>query len=250
MKTLFRYCSCLLLLIIAWEIVGGRYPTVRLFVSTPTHVADFLKESHNDLLFATYRTFTESLLGFTAATACAFVTMTMCIIAPAILRLVLPAMIIFQVIPLITVAPLLIIVMGPGIGPVVVMSTLLSYFPIFVSFAKGVRQIDPAILEYLTLNRASLWDKLRLAYYPLSLPQIFAGLRVGATLSVIGAIVAEFSGIPVGLGRNLYVSALRIEPELMVSTLAMSSLLGGALYGLVSLVERRFAYWYTPGLGV
>ncbi len=250
MKKILPYLSAGLVLISLWELVANRHATTRLFISSPSRVVRYMNENAGDLLTAAGRTLTESFLGLALAAAAAITTVLLCIVLPRLLQWLLPVMILFQVIPLITIAPLLIIILGSGLAPVVVMSALLAYFPIFVNFAYSVRHLDGAVIDFLTLNRATLWDKIRLAYFPLSLPHLFAGLRVGATLAVIGAIVAEFSGIPVGLGRNLYISALRLEPELMMSTLILTGLLGGFFYGLVIAIERIFARWYTPGLGI
>lgn len=250
MKRTVSYISIGFLLLLFWEWVAGRHATTRLFISSPTRIFTYVEDAHRELLVASARTLIESFFGMVLAAGCAIGTMLLCIVLPRLLKALLPLMIFFQVVPLITIAPLLIIVLGSGLAPVVVMSGLLAYFPIFVNFANGVRHVEPSILDYLTLNKATLWDKIRLAYFPLSLPHLFAGLRVGATLAVIGAIVAEFSGIPVGLGRNLYISSLRLEPELMMATLLLTGLLGGLFYGSVVGIERIFARWYTPGLGV
>lgn len=250
MKNTVLSISAGILLLIVWECVAGRHATTRLFISSPTRILQYAEGSSSDLLQATGRTLSEAFLGLTLAATCAIGTMILCIILPRLLKILLPMMVVFQVIPLITIAPLLIIILGSGLAPVVIMSALLAYFPIFVNFANGVRQLDTSIIDFLTLNKATLWDKVRLAYFPLSLPHLFAGLRVGATLAVIGAIVAEFSGIPIGLGRNLYISSLRLEPELMMTTLFLSAALGGLFYAIVVGLERIFAKWYTPGLGV
>lgn len=222
MRKTIPYLSAGILLLVLWEWVANWHATTRLFVSSPTRLADYVRAAHMDLMQAAGRTLLESFMGFGLAAVGAIGTMILCLIVPRLLKFLLPVMVIFQVIPLISIAPLLLIILGSGLAPVVVMSALLAYFPIFVNFANGVRQTDPAIIDFLTLNQATVWNKIRLAYFPLSLPHLFAGLRIGGTLAVIGAIVAEFSGIPVGLGRNLYVSSLRLEPELMMSTLSSS----------------------------
>lgn len=250
MKKAILALSLALCLLTCWEWVASRHPTTRLLFSSPTRIAQFIVDRRSELAGATGRTLAEALLGFLLAGFGAVGTVVLCIIFPRLLAWLMPIMILFQVTPLITIAPLLIIVLGAGMAPVIVMSGLLAYFPIFVNFANGVRHVEPTIVDYLSLNKANLWDTIRLAYFPLSQPQLFAGLRIGATMAVIGTIVAEFSGIPVGLGRNLYVSALRLEPELMMSTLILTGLLGGLFYGSVVATERLFAKWYTPGLGV
>ena len=240
-------CASLALL---WQWVSSWHATTRLFISSPSAVWSYSLSHFADLKDATGYTLKHAALGLSLATAASIGTMVFCMVFPRLLKMVLPVMIVVQVIPLITIAPLLIIILGSGSAPIVLMSALLAYFPIFINFANGVRHVDQSILDFLTLNRASLWDKMRLAYFPLSLPQLFSGLRVGATLSVIGAIVAEFSGVPIGLGRNLYVSSLRLEPELMMVTLGLSALMGGLFYLICIGTERIFARWYSPGLGI
>jgi NitT/TauT family transport system permease protein len=81
-------------------------------------------------------------------------------------------------------------------------------------------------------------------YFPLSTPHIISGLKIAATLAVIGAIVAEFNGTEIGLGKNLFLAAKRLEPELMMSSLILSSVLGGSLYALIYFLELRIGKWY------
>src|SRR5262249_28192496 len=79
---------------------------------------------------------------------------------------------------------------------------------------------------------------------PMSIPSMFSGMKIAATLSVIGAIVAEFNGSEFGLGKNLFLAAKRLEPELMMTSLVLCSGLGAAFYLTVSLFEHRFGFWY------
>ena len=115
---------------------------------------------------------------------------------------------------------------------------LYLFFPIFVNFGTGVKSIPPEILEYAYINKASTWKKITNIYFPLSASNIFAGLKIAATLSVIGAIVAEFTGAKIGLGKNLFLSSKRLEPELMMSSLILSTLLGIMLFGLIYVLEK------------
>ena len=89
------------------------------------------------------------------------------------------------------------------------------------------------------IYNADTWTCIRNIYFPLSLPSILAGLKISATLSVIGAIVAEFTGAKVGLGKNLFISAIRLEPDLMMSSLILSSLIGLFLFLTMRVLEKR-----------
>ena len=75
------------------------------------------------------------------------------------------------------------------------------------------------------------------------MPSIMAGLKISATLAVIGAIVAEFNGAEMGLGKNLFLAAKRLEPDLMMSSLLLSTLLGGMFFGLIYYIEKKIINW-------
>ncbi len=250
MKRVITLASIIFFGLLFWELVASRFPSFRLLMSTPSLIAEFFLNNYVELLYAAGKTASEAFAGLCVAMVVAIGTLVVCVYLPKLMRIVLPFMIVLQVIPLITIAPLLIIIFGIGLLPIVIMSAVLAYFPIFVNLANGIRHVDRSIIDLFTLNNASVGDLIRYAYFPLSLPQLFAGLRIGSTLAVIGAIVAEFSGVPDGLGRNLYVSALRLESELMMCTLFLSSVLGFSFYAAVVFIERRIAFWYNPGLGI
>jgi NitT/TauT family transport system permease protein len=157
---------------------------------------------------------------------------------------VLPIMVTSQVIPLIVLAPFFIILMGIGLGSKIAMAALMCFFPIFVNFAQGYKAISKNIHELMHIYDAGTWTRIRRIYFPLSMPSIMAGLKVSATLAVIGAIVAEFNGAEVGLGKNLYLAAKRLEPDMMMTSLLLSSLLGGVVYFFISFMENRLGKWY------
>jgi NitT/TauT family transport system permease protein len=96
----------------------------------------------------------------------------------------------------------------------------------------------------MSIYDAPLKFRIRHVYFPLSMSSIMAGLKVSATLAVIGAIVAEFTGAEIGLGKNLFISAIRLEPDLMMTSLLLSTLIGLTIYGSIRLVEKRIFTWY------
>ena len=193
---------------------------------------------------ASLYTLVESVLGLSAAIIFCVSVMCLCFYFPRLLKLTLPIMVISQVIPLVSLAPLFIMTLGLGIESKVAMSVLLCFFPLFVNFASGYISIPRAVNELVYIYAAPTWYRILHVNIPLSLPSIFAGLKVSATLSVIGAIVAEFNGAEFGLGKNLFLAAKRLDPELMIASIAISSIIGGLLYGLVTAIERRLGKWY------
>ena len=238
------YLALLLILFITWEWRGEQSNNVRILISSPGRIFNYFIANNADLLHAAWTTFYESILGLLIAISISFASMICCFYFPHLIGFLLPVMIVSQVIPLITLAPLFIILFGAGPAATITMAALLCYFPIFLNFAQGYKLIDKNVHDLALLYKASRWQTIRYVYFPMSMPNIMAGLKIASTLAVIGAIVAEFSGAEAGLGRNLYISALRLEPELMMSSLFLSAILGGFMYGIIYFIEHKIGKWY------
>jgi NitT/TauT family transport system permease protein len=233
-----------LALLVWWEYAAKNSNIVRVLISSPSLIVESFAKNYANLLEATWVTFYEALTGLAIATIFSFGAMTLCFYYPKLMEFILPIMVVSQVIPLITLAPLFIILFGSGVTAKVMMAALLCFFPIFVNFANGVKLISKNIHEMLYTYNATTTQKIKYMYFPLAMPNIMTGLKVAATLAVIGAIVAEFNGAEVGLGKNLFLAAKRLEPELMMASLALSSLLGGFMYLIILFIEKKFGKWY------
>lgn len=230
-------------LLAAWQYFGSTSQTVRLLLSSPSLVADYFGQNHTALLQATQTTLIEAVAGLLIATVFSFGVMILCFYFPKLMDFVLPVMIASQVIPLIVLAPFFIILLGIGLGSKIAMAALMCFFPIFVNFAQGYKAISQNIHELMHIYNADTWTRIKQVYFPLAMPSIMAGLKISATLAVIGAIVAEFTGAVNGLGKNLFLSAIRLEPDLMMSSLILSALLGALLFGTISIIEKRLTRW-------
>jgi NitT/TauT family transport system permease protein len=245
MRRKLAYLLLSLGVLVAWEYLGSTSSSARLLISSPKLMYSYFIANPGGMLIAAWTTFIEAALGLLLATAFSFVVIIVCFYQPRLMDYLLPVMVASQVIPLIVLAPFFVIALGIGIASKVVMAALLSFFPTFVNFAQGYRLIDDNVHELLHVYDAPTAVRIRKAYLPLALPSIMAGLKVSATLSVIGAIVAEFTGARIGLGKNLFLSAIRLEPELMMVSLVFAALLGAIMYGSIHLIERRLGHWYV-----
>lgn len=243
MKNRYTYIIIIIIIIAAWEYFGQSSNTVRLLISSPSNVVSFFGTEYTSLLAATGTTLLESVLGLLIATGFSFGIMIICFYVPKFLNFIMPVMIGSQVVPLIVLAPFFILLLGIGLSSKVAMAALISFFPVFVNFGTGVKAIPQEINEFAHINQTTTWRKIKNIYFPLSLPNIFAGLKIAATLSVIGAIVAEFTGAKIGLGKNLFLSAKRLEPELMMSSLLLSTLLGALMFGVILILEKINTKW-------
>jgi len=154
-------------------------------------------------------------------------------------RLLSPYLVAAQATPILALAPLLVLWLGTGLLPKVVICALIVFFPVAVATMVGIRAVDKRLLELGRSLRATRWQVFRYLELPAATPQILGGMRVGVTLAVIGAIVGEWAGADKGLGVliNLARGSLFDFP-LMFATLLTVALIAIVLYLLVVLAER------------
>ena len=156
-------------------------------------------------------------------------------------RVLSPYLVAAQAIPILALAPLLHIWFGPGLTARIAICVLILVFPITIATLVGIRSTDPELVEMLGSLGARPTQITRTVEIPSALPVIFGGLRVGVTLAVIGAVVAEWTGASAGLGVLINIANQGLfDTPLMFVALITLAVIGLLLYGTVSLLERRF----------
>ncbi|WP_433168676.1 ABC transporter permease [Kribbella sp. CA-247076] len=210
---------------------------------TPGDVVRTFADQPAYLLRETGISFLETIEGFLLAIVIG-VPIALLIVRSVILeRLVYPLLLMVNAIPKIAVAPLLVVWMGFGQWPKVVMVLLMCFFPIVISTAQGMKSTPAELVELLrSLNasRAQEFFKLRLRY---AMPQIFTGLKVAISLAVIGSVIAEFVGATQGLGYVIQQSGASADTALAFAAITLLSIMSIILfYGLV-LLEYLFLPW-------
>ena len=227
--------------VVAWKlivIVGG-YPV---FILPPPEIvaqrfasawADGTIEPH------AFATLTEIVLGFSVGASLAVVIGYLLARSVVAERLLSPYLVAAQATPILVLAPLLVLWLGTGLLPKVVICALIVFFPVAVATMVGIRSVDTRLLELGRSLRATRWQVFSQLELPAAMPQILGGMRVGVTLAVIGAIVGEWAGADKGLGVliNLARGSLFDFP-LMFATLLTIALIAVVLYLLVVLAER------------
>ena len=182
----------------------------------------------------------EALLGFAVGATLAILTGIALAKSVVVERVLSPYIVAAQAVPILALAPLLDIWFGGGLLARVVICALIVFFPIAIATMVGIRSADPLLDEVLRSLGASGSQRTRLLEVPSALPVIFGGLRVGVTLSVIGAVVAEWAGASVGLGVLINIANQGLfDTPLMFVALAALALIGLGFYGLVVFAEHR-----------
>ena len=160
-----------------------------------------------------------------------------------LMRTVMPVLVLFNTLPKVALAPLFVIWLGYGIWPNIVIGTTIAFFPMVVNTAVGLASADPEMLDLVRSLKASRWQVLAKIRFPNAVPYIFTGLKLNATMSVIGAIVGEFVASERGLGALIITGGVTLETPSIFASLILISVLGLALYGMVVAVERWVAPW-------
>jgi NitT/TauT family transport system permease protein len=188
----------------------------------------------------TLTTLVEVILGFAVGAAAAILVGIALGKSVVVERVLSPYIVAAQAVPILALAPLLDIWFGGGLTARVTICALIVFFPIAIATMVGIRSTDPLLDEMLRSHGATPAQRTRLLEVPSALPVIFGGLRVGVTLAVIGAVVAEWAGASVGLGVLINIANQGLfDTPLMFVALAVLAIIGLVFYGLVVLVERR-----------
>lgn len=198
------------------------------------------------LAFHAWVTLSEVLLGLALGVVVATLLGYALAKSTPLERLLSPYIVASQAIPIVAIAPLLIIWFGPGMLSKVLVSALIVFFPVLVNTVVGVRSVPEELYELMRSLRAGRWQTFLKLEVPASLPVLIGGLKVGATLSVIGAVVGEFVGADRGLGFLINLGrGMYDTPLVFVAIFALIAMALG-LYGAVSFLEGWLLRWQRP----
>lgn len=195
------------------------------------------------LLLHTLVTLQEVLLGLTLGLSAAILTGYFLAKSRAVERVLSPYIVASQSIPIVAIAPLLVIWLGPGIFSKVLTSALIVFFPVLVNTIVGLRSVPRELYDLLKSLQANPWQRIIKLEIPAALPVFLGGLRIGATLAVIGAVVGEFVGADKGLGFLVNVGRGLYDTSLVFVSVFTLVILALGLYGSVVFLESRLLSW-------
>ena len=167
--------------------------------------------------------------------------------SPWLRRALTPLLVASQTLPIIAIAPLLIIWFGFGLLPKVVVIALVTFFPIAVGLIEGFASTPRAATNLLRSMGASRWQRFRLVRLPQAMPSFFTALRIGITYAVTGAIFAEYVGATAGLGIYMSLSKNSFRTDLVLAAVVVTAVLSVSLFALTYLVQRLVVPWYRRG---
>ncbi|MGB3772899.1 MAG: ABC transporter permease [Rhodococcus sp. (in: high G+C Gram-positive bacteria)] len=184
-----------------------------------------------------------TLLGFAVSLAVAWIIATCVDFSPWLRRAVVPLLVVSQTLPIIAVAPLMIIWFGFGILPKLVVVALVTFFPMTLGLIEGFRSADPASDALLRSMGASRRQQFRYVRLPSALPRFFTALRIGITYAVVGAVFSEYVGATSGLGIYMAQQKNSFRTDLVLAAVLVTAVVSIALFLLTFVVERLVAPW-------
>jgi NitT/TauT family transport system permease protein len=245
MKRILPPLIPLLLVIAITELAVRQGWIASYLVPTPTAVVRTLAADRAELTAAFLKTSTGALTGFLLSTLTGIAVAVLLSSSRAIQRSFYPYAVFFQTVPIIAIAPLLVIWFGYGMKTVVASAFVVSIFPVIANTLTGLLSTDPALRDLFRLYGASPAVTLFRLRFPAALPQILTGLRVASGLAVIGAIVGEFIGGE-GLGSVVDIARTQQRVDKVFAAVLLASVLGWALFGLINLVSSiLLRHWHA-----
>jgi NitT/TauT family transport system permease protein len=206
-------------------------------VPAPSAVFRDIIEDRRELFHALMTTSEAALIGFVLSTLAGIGIAVLLSSSRAVQRAFYPYAVFFQTVPIIAIAPLLVIWLGYGLETVIASAFVVSIFPVIANTLTGILSTDPALRDLFRLYGASPAVTLFKLRFPAALPQILTGLRVASGLAVIGAIVGEFIGGG-GLGSVVDIARTQQRVDRVFAAVLLASVLGLALFGLINLVSK------------
>jgi putative hydroxymethylpyrimidine transport system permease protein len=239
----------LVVLIAAWQLAASTGAMADLLgledflVPSPAEIAEALWESRSLLADNAWVTLQEIVFGFLIALVVGLGFATVLYLSTPLRLASYPLLIASQTIPILVLAPVLVVWFGYGIGPKLAIVTIVCFFPITVTTLDGLRSVDPEAIKLMRTLDASRWQILRRVEAPTALPYAFSGARLAAVFTTIAAVFGEWAGSSSGLGHMILQDNAQLETARVFAAFLILSAIALALYGLVALAERRVVSW-------
>ncbi len=237
------------LFLVAWELYARASGVSPFVLPPPSRVVASLWEFRGEAFRHLVPTVVETLAGFGVSIAAAIGAAIVMDRLPIVRRALAPLMIGSQTIPIVAIAPLIVVWFGFGFAPKILVVVLVTFFPITVALLDGFASTPAEATDLMRSFGASSGQTFRKLRWPSALPALFTGLRISATYAVIAAVIAEYVGATEGLGIWMVLSQRSFRTDLVFGAILLTAVLSIALFALVVAAERAVIPWYRASRG-
>jgi ABC-type nitrate/sulfonate/bicarbonate transport system permease component len=232
------------LLVLAWQVATGIWAVPAWLLPSPWQILLAGLEARHLLGLHVWQTLQETWLGLAVALVTGLLLALAIDLSALLRRALYPLLVASQTVPILALAPLLIIWFGYGMTPKVIVVALVCFFPIAVNTADGLQSADPELIALLRSMGASRWQIFTKVRLPGALPAFFTGLKIAITYSVIGAVIGEWVGASQGLGIFMIRSSNAFLTDRVFAAIVVTSVLSIAMFLVAVVVERALLPWY------
>lgn len=224
-------------IVAVWEYGTRLMHVPAVVLPPPSLVAERLEDAWPILLTQAVPTVTGTLAGFALAAASGIVLGTACVLSRRLSQALYPHMVMFQLIPKVALAPLFIVWLGIGRAALLSFVVFMAFFPVLIATMTGLMSADRAVVRLCASLTATPWQTLLAVRVPYALPHLFAGLKIAATMAVIGVVVGEFVTAQTGLGYLVMFATFADDTALAFAAVGALCVIGLAVYGGVAILE-------------
>ncbi|MEI2663679.1 ABC transporter permease [Rossellomorea sp. LJF3] len=233
----------LILLFIIWEVAIKLFEVPAWLMPSPSEIWEEGIASWSEFKGHFSSTAFLTIAGFAIGCSIGLGTAVVLHLLPKVREAIYPLMILSQNIPIIVLAPLLVIWFGFGLLPKIIVITLICFFPVAVSAMDGFRQTNGEYILYMKMSGATKGQIFRKVEWPHALPSIFSGLKISATYSVMGAVISEWLGAQKGIGVYMTLASSSFRTDRVFVAIFMIMLLSLLFFGLIVLLEKIMVKW-------
>lgn len=226
-----------------WEVATVVFEIRSWLLPAPSEIGVSMVEWADDLWRHTMVTLYETLVGFAFSILIGIPLAVAVVYSPILQNTIYPILLAFQSVPKVAIAPLLVLWVGYGELPKILVVFLVCFFPIVVATASGLTSVPPTLMNLIRSLSATQFQTFVKVRFPMAMPHIFVGLKIAITLAVIGAVIGEFVGSEAGLGYLILVSTSQSQTPLAFASLVILTIMSIVLYYLLEWLERVIVPW-------
>lgn len=228
-----------------WEAAVRKLGVRSIILPPPSEIVAAVIDRRDLLLSNLWPSLYLTIVGFALSVVGGILVAVLITYSTILRRGVYPIIVVSQVIPKISIAPLFIVWFGTGTMSSLLLAFLITFFPMTINSALGFQSIDEDIHRMARTFMGSQWQIFWKIRMPHALPYIFSGMKISITLAIIGVIVSEFVASQEGIGYLIKLAGGLLDTPLMMAAITVLSISGLGLYGLIALAERRTVYWQS-----
>lgn len=238
--------AVLVVFLLVWEIGVAVFNAPRYLLPPPSVVFKSFADNWSAIAYESGFTLYATLAGFGLSILIGVPLAVAIVYSKPLERVLYPLLVASQAIPKVAIAPLLLVWLGYGTAPKIVVAFLIAFFPIVVNTASGLNQVNSEMLRLAASMGMKPWDVFRRLRFPMAVPSMMSGFKVAIALAVVGAVVGEFVGSRNGLGYMIMVATGNFNTALVFACILTLTVMGITLFYLIVLIDKKLSWWANP----